>query len=167
MLILDQVWVQFCRPDLINMESKPDVINVCVTYVCWDCLLDSLFSGSDSRTSTFGSYRIVFKIICGIKPDNYFIFMHVLLRMIWLLCSWLCPVIHCWFRNRFDDWSSWILCNRSLKEPGPITSDFSQTFIDFGVRRKVVFFSLPLVNFTVGKCTVWKILIMKMWLESI
>ena len=48
-----------------------------------------------------------------------------------------------------------------LKEPGPIASDFSQTFGDFGIRRKLVFFSLPLVNFTAGKGTVRKIL-MKM-----
>ena len=35
-----------------------------------------------------------------------------------------------------------------LKEPGPIAYDFFQTFGDFGIRRKVIFFSLPLVNFT-------------------
>ena len=48
-----------------------------------------------------------------------------------------------------------------LKVPGPIASDFSQTFGDFGIRRKLIFFSLPLKNFTAEKCTVWKIL-MKM-----
>ena len=31
------------------------------------------------------------------------------------------------------------------------------TFRDFGIRRKLVFFSLPLLNFTAEKCTVWKI----------
>ncbi len=29
-------------------------------------------------------------------------------------------------------------------EPGPIASDFFQTFWDFGVRKKLIFFSLPL-----------------------
>ncbi len=53
-----------------------------------------------------------------------------------------------------------------LKVPGPIASDFSQTFGDFGIRRKLIFFSLPLVNFTAEKCTVWKIL-MKMWLVMV
>ena len=43
-----------------------------------------------------------------------------------------------------------------LKEPGPITSDFSQTFGDFGIRRKLVLFSLPLVNFP-GEFYSWKI----------
>ncbi len=58
----------------------------------------------------------------------------------------------------------------NLKEPGPITSDFSQTFGDFGTttRRKLIglFFSLPLVNFTAEIFTVWKIL-MKMWQYAI
>ncbi len=49
----------------------------------------------------------------------------------------------------------------TLKVPGPIASDFYLTFGDFGIRRKLIFFSLPLVNFTALKCTVWKIL-MKM-----
>ena len=44
-----------------------------------------------------------------------------------------------------------------LKVPGPIGSDFFQSFRDLGIRRKFIFFSLPLVNFTVEKCTVWKI----------
>ncbi len=48
-----------------------------------------------------------------------------------------------------------------LKVPGLIASDFSQTFGDFGIRRKLIVFSLPLVNFTAEKCTAWKIL-MKM-----
>ncbi len=53
-------------------------------------------------------------------------------------------------------------CNLyNLKVPGPIASDFSQTVEDFGIRKKPIFFSLPLVNFTAEKCTVWKIL-MKM-----
>ncbi len=38
-----------------------------------------------------------------------------------------------------------------LKVPGPIASDFFQTFGDFGIRRKLIFFSLPLVNFTAEK----------------
>ena len=46
-----------------------------------------------------------------------------------------------------------------LKVPGPIASHFSQTFGDFGIRRKVIFFSLSLVNFTAEICTVWKILV--------
>ncbi len=41
-------------------------------------------------------------------------------------------------------WINWICELEILKEPGPITSDFSQTFGDFGIRRKLVFFSLPL-----------------------
>ena len=45
-----------------------------------------------------------------------------------------------------------------LKVPGPIASDFCQTFGDFGIRRKLIIFLLPLVNFTADKCTVWKIL---------
>ncbi len=53
-----------------------------------------------------------------------------------------------------------------LKVPGPIAADFSQTFGDFGIRRKLIFFSLPLVNFTAEKYTVWKIL-MKMWLVMV
>ncbi len=48
-----------------------------------------------------------------------------------------------------------------LKVPSPIASDFFQTLRDFGIRRKLIFFSLPQVNFTAEKCTVWKIL-MKM-----
>ncbi len=51
--------------------------------------------------------------------------------------------------------------NSILKVPGLIASDFLQTFGEFGIRRKLIFFSLPLVNFTAEKCTVWKIL-MKM-----
>ena len=53
-----------------------------------------------------------------------------------------------------------------LKEPGLIASDFFQTFWDFGIGRKFIFFLLPLVNFTHEKCTVWKIL-MKMWLVMV
>ena len=48
-----------------------------------------------------------------------------------------------------------------FKVPGPIASDFPKTFGDFGIRRNLIFFSLPLVNFTAEKRTVWKIL-MKM-----
>ena len=51
--------------------------------------------------------------------------------------------------------------NLWLKVPGPIASDFLKTFWDFGIRRKLMFFSLLLVNFTAEKFTVWKIL-MKM-----
>ncbi len=47
----------------------------------------------------------------------------------------------------------------SLKVPGPIASDCFQTLGDFGFIRKLIFFSLPLSNFTAQKCTVWKILI--------
>ncbi len=43
-----------------------------------------------------------------------------------------------------------------LKVPGPIASDFSQMFGDFGIIRDLIFFSLPLVNFTAEKCTVRK-----------
>ncbi len=43
---------------------------------------------------------------------------------------------------------------------------FFQTFRDFGIRRNLIFFSLPLVNFTDEKCTIWKIL-MKMWLAIV
>ncbi len=63
-----------------------------------------------------------------------------------------------------ENWLVWSFCilsviiNKILKVPGPIASDFSQTFRDFGIRRKLIFFSLPLVNFTAEKCTVWKIL---------
>ncbi len=53
-----------------------------------------------------------------------------------------------------------------LKVPGPIASDFSKTFRDFGIRRKLIFFSVPLANFTAEKCTVWKIL-MKIWLVMV
>ncbi len=56
-----------------------------------------------------------------------------------------------------------MICNGVLKVPSPIASVFFQTYGDFGIRRKPIFFSLPLVNFTAEKCTVWKIL-MKMWL---
>ena len=38
-----------------------------------------------------------------------------------------------------------------LKEPGPIASDFLQTLWDFGIRKMLTFFSLPLVNFTAEK----------------
>ncbi len=48
-----------------------------------------------------------------------------------------------------------------LKVPGLIASDFFQTLQDFGIRRKFIFFSLPLVKFTAEKCTIWEIL-MKM-----
>ena len=34
-----------------------------------------------------------------------------------------------------------------VKEPGPITSDFFQTFWDFGIRRNYIFFSLPLEGY--------------------
>ncbi len=50
--------------------------------------------------------------------------------------------------------------------PGPIASDLFQTFGDFGIGRKLTFCSLPLVNFTAEKRTVWKIL-MKMWLVMV
>ncbi len=46
----------------------------------------------------------------------------------------------------------------SASSPDPIASDFFQTFRDFGIRRKLIFFSLTLVNFTAEKCTVWRIL---------
>ena len=39
----------------------------------------------------------------------------------------------------------------SLKEPGLIASDFFQIFWDSGIRRKLIFFSLPLVTFTAEK----------------
>ncbi len=35
-------------------------------------------------------------------------------------------------------------------------SDFFQTFRDFGIRRKLIFFSLSLVNFAAEICTVMK-----------
>ncbi len=63
--------------------------------------------------------------------------------------------------------NQWSICKlfgvnvtKYLKEPGPIASDFFQTLRDFGIRRKLIiyFFSLPLVNFTAEKSTVWKIL---------
>ncbi len=64
--------------------------------------------------------------------------------------------------DQFSEVITWIeLYKKHLKVPGPIASDFSQTFGVFGIRRKLIFFSLPLVNFTAEKCTVWKIL-MKM-----
>ncbi len=67
---------------------------------------------------------------------------------------------HCHKRNLEDD-------NLSLlKVPGPIASDFSQTFGDFGIRRKLIFFSLLLVNFRAEKYIVWKIL-MKMLLVMV
>ncbi len=43
-----------------------------------------------------------------------------------------------------------------LQEPGLIASDFLQTFWDFGIRSKLIFFSLSPVNFTSEKCTVWR-----------
>ncbi len=58
------------------------------------------------------------------------------------------------------------LIKKKSIEPGPIASDFFQTFWDFGIRRKLILFSLPLVNFTAEKCTIWKIL-MKMWLVMV
>ncbi len=63
-------------------------------------------------------------------------------------------------------WHFWNQLCLLLKEPGPIAADFSRTFRDFGIRRKLVFFSLPLVIFTAGKWTVSKIL-MKMWLVMV
>ena len=47
----------------------------------------------------------------------------------------------------------------SLKVPSLIASDFFQTFEDFGIRRKFIVFSLPLVIFTAEKYIVWKIYI--------
>ncbi len=41
-----------------------------------------------------------------------------------------------------------------LKVPGPIASEFFQIVRDFGIKRKLIFFSLPLVNFTTEKCNV-------------
>ena len=38
-----------------------------------------------------------------------------------------------------------------LEESSLIASDFFQTFWDFGSRRKLIFFPLPLVNFTAEK----------------
>ena len=46
----------------------------------------------------------------------------------------------------------------TIKEPGPIASEFVQTFQDFGIGRKLIFFSLPPVNFTAENLIVWKIL---------
>ena len=48
--------------------------------------------------------------------------------------------------KRFQSQGLWKM-NYLLKESGPIASDFFQTFRDFGIRRKLIFFSLPLVNF--------------------
>ena len=56
--------------------------------------------------------------------------------------------------------------NNNLKEPSSVTSIFFQTLGDFAIRRKLVFFSLPLLNFIAERCTVWKILI-KMWLVMV
>ncbi len=53
-----------------------------------------------------------------------------------------------------------------LKVRGSIASYFFQTFQNFGIRRKLIFFSLPLVHFTAEKCTVWMIL-MKMLLVMV
>ncbi len=43
------------------------------------------------------------------------------------------------------------LSAKTLKVPGPIASDFFQTSGDFGIRRNLIFFSLPLENFTAEK----------------
>ncbi len=43
---------------------------------------------------------------------------------------------------------------------------FFSNFPRFWYQRKLIFFSLPLVNFGVEKCTVWKI-VMKMWLVMV
>ena len=49
---------------------------------------------------------------------------------------------------------------RNLKEPVSVFFYF-QTFVDFGIMRKLIFFHNPWkkINFTAEKCTVWKILI--------
>ena len=47
-----------------------------------------------------------------------------------------------------------------------IFSTFFQTFGDFGITRKLIFFSLPMANFTAEKHFVWKIL-MKMCLVMV
>ena len=45
-----------------------------------------------------------------------------------------------------------------VKEPSPIVSAFCQTFWDFGIRRNLIYFVLPLANFTAEKSTdVWEI----------
>ena len=45
-----------------------------------------------------------------------------------------------------------------LKEPSPIFSTFFQTFGDFAITRKPIFFSEPMTNVTADKCFAWKIL---------
>ncbi len=37
-----------------------------------------------------------------------------------------------------------------------IASFSPKTFRDFGIRRKLILFSLPQVNFTAAKCTLWR-----------
>ena len=56
-----------------------------------------------------------------------------------------------------DSWNCTPLKEPAVRSP----QDFSHTFGDFGIRRKLVFFLLPMVNFTAGKFTILKIL-MKM-----
>ena len=53
-----------------------------------------------------------------------------------------------------------------LKEPSPVFSTFFQTFGDFGITRKLMFFSQPMENFTAEKRSIWKIL-MKMYLVMV
>ncbi len=61
------------------------------------------------------------------------------------------------------------LCTNHMsisKKPGPIASDFSQTFCDFGIRSKLIFFSYTPGEFYSWKCMVWK-KVMKIWLVMV
>ena len=111
------------------------------------------------------SYTCVLSLICiPLHPHTIFVHIDILGKCLLFMDD---P------RGGFQD-DTIILCkpcyhmgvNCDFKESGPIASDFFLTFGDFGIRRKVIFFSLPLVNFTAEKCTVWMIL-MKMWLVMV
>ncbi len=77
-------------------------------------------------------------------PNTGFLYLFLTFLTFWHFFS-------CWFQ---------------LKVPGSIASVFFSNFQRFWYQRKAHIFSLPLVNFTVEKCTVWMIL-MKMGLVMV
>ncbi len=116
--------------------------------------------------------------LCLFKPCDYVLKMirHSLSLMMthFLSCTLATQIYKMWLGIWYTGGSrqSWfqqmprkhcMLVQRSLVQFSNF-QNFFQTFWDFGSRRKSIFFSLPLVNLTAEKYTVWQILLMKKWL---
>ena len=105
-----------------------------LTRTCWSSLLVSSLQTASAYLHLF-SIKLFYCtsrfVLCVIKIADIIVFLHfecctVLLNVVQILSKEECL----------------------NKEPGLIASDFCQTFWDFGIRRKLIFFLLPLMNFT-------------------